>query len=338
MADLIHVFILTQSPIPEHLLQTLRAVSPRLSVEHRTAKTLAELGEVWAGVEVLYTTGLLPAPEQAPNLRWVQGHFAGVDQVIDHPLIARVRLTTASGIHASNMGGYVLMMILAFAHRLPRMVQYQSRAEWPADRWNIFVPRELRDSTLGIVGYGSIGRETARLAKAFGMRVLACKRDPSRRADDGWRLPDSGDPDGRYVDRLYSHVDLLSMLTECDYVAVTAPLTPETVGLIGAKELRGMKPEAVLINVARGGLVDQAALIDALQRGLIAGAALDVFTPEPLPPDSPLWRLSNVIISPHVSGFTPHYDERAMALFAENLRRYVKGEGLLNEANVSRGF
>ena len=338
MADLIHVFILTQSPIPEPFIQTLRGVSPRLSIRHHTANTLDELGEVWADVEVLYTTSLLPMPEQAPRLRWVQGHFAGVDQVIDHPIVARVRLTTTSGIHAVNMGEYTLMMMLAFAHRLPGMLEHQARAEWPKDRWRLFVPRELRESTVGIVGYGSIGREVARLAKACGMRVLASKRDPQRRVDDGWRLAGTGDPDGVGVDRLYSHTALREMLPECDYVVVAAPLTPETRGLIGAENLHLMKRDAVLINVARGGVVDQAALVEALKGGVIGGAALDVFATEPLPSNSPLWRLPNVIISPHISGFTPHYDERAMTLFADNLRRYVNGESLLNEVNLTRGF
>ena len=338
MTDPICVFVLTQSPVPDPLLQNLRAVSPRLAIEHRTAKTIEELGDVWADVEVLYTTGLLPPPKQAPRLRWVQGHFAGVDHVIGHPLIARVILTTTSGIHTVNMGEYVVMMMMAFTHRLPRLLEYQARAEWPNDRWNLFVPRELRDLTVGLVGYGSLGREVARLARTFGMRVLAAKRNPANRADDGWRLPGVGDAGGVQVDRVYAHTDLRTMLPECDFVVLVTPLTPETRGLIGAEELRLMKREAVLINVSRGDVVDEAALIEALQSHTIGGAALDVFHQEPLPPDSPLWRMPNAILSPHISGFTPHYDQRAMELFAENLRRYVNGERLLNVVNPDAGF
>src|SRR5574341_1319381 len=338
MPDPIHVLVLSQSPMPGPLIDNLRAVSPRLAIEHRTAHSLDELGDVWADVEVLYTTGLLPAPERAPRLRWVQGHFAGVDHVIRHPIVQRVTLTTTSGIHASNMGEYVAMAILAFAHHLPRMLEHQARAEWTTQRWALFVPRELRDLTLGIVGYGSVGREVARLARAFGMRVLATKRDPRHRTDEGWQMSGAGDPAGECVERFYAAAALHEMLAECDFVALTVPLTPETRGLIGEKELRRMKREAVLINVARGEVVDEAALVDALQGGVIGGAALDVFAKEPLPPDSPLWRLPNVIISPHVSGFTPHYDERAMALFAENLRRYVDGKSLLNAVNPRLGF
>ena len=338
MTDSIQVLVLTQTPMPEHLLAPLREVSPRVIVDHRTAETLDELGDVWQAVEVLYTTRLAPLPEAAPRLRWVQGHFAGVDQLLGHPLLRRVTLTTSSGIHAPAMAEYVLMMVLAFAHHLPRMIEVQQRAEWPGQRWALFVPQELRDATIGIVGYGSIGRETARLAHAFGTRVLALKRQVDHLADDGWRLPNVGDAAGEYVDRLYAPDQLHAMLAECDYVVVAAPLTPETRGLLGAAEFQAMKRTAVVINVARGGVIDEAALVDALRNQVIGGAALDVFEQEPLPADSPLWHLPNVILSPHVSGFTPHYDERAMALFAENLRRYVAGEPLLNVVDVQRGY
>ena len=338
MTDSIRVLVLTQAPMPEHLLARLRAVSPRVIVEHRTAETLEELGDVWQEIEVLYTTKLVPLPEAAPRLRWVQGHFAGVDQLLEHPLLRSVTLTTSSGIHAPAMAEYTLMMVLAFAHHLPRMIEYQGRAEWPLQRWALFVPQELRDSTIGLVGYGSIGREMARLARAFGMRVLALKRQVGHLADDGWRLPNVGDAAGENVERLFAPDQLHEMLAECDYVVIAAPLTAETRGLLGAAEFRAMKRKAVIINVARGGVIDETALIDALRAQVIGGAALDVFDQEPLSAESPLWHLPNVIISPHVSGFTPHYDERTMALFAENLRRYVAGEPLLNVVDMQRGY
>src|SRR5512136_1654452 len=211
MTDSIRVLVLTQAPMPEHLLARLRAVSPRVIVEHRAAETLEELGDVWQEVEVLYTTRLAPLPEAAPRLRWVQGHFAGVDQILEHPLLRCVTLTTSSGIHAPTMAEYILMMVLAFAHRLPRMIEYQGRAEWPQPRWALFVPQELRDATIGIVGYGSIGRETARLAHAFGMRVLALKRQVDQLADDGWHLPNVGDASGEYVARFYAPDQLQAM-------------------------------------------------------------------------------------------------------------------------------
>jgi phosphoglycerate dehydrogenase-like enzyme len=325
--------------MPDPLIEMLRAVSPRLSVAHRTAQQLEELGDdVWRGVEILYTTWLMPSPERAPDLRWVQGHFAGIDAFLDHPLLKRVTLTTTSGIHAPTIGEYVLMMMLAFAHHLPRMIEHQQRAEWPRDRWALFAPVELRGSTVGIVGYGSIGREVARLARAFGLRVLATKRDAARIDDTGWRLSGVGDASAEHVDRLYAPDTLHDMLAECDYVVLSLPLTPETRKLIDAKALQHMRPSAVIINISRGGVVDEAALVEALQNGTIGGAALDVFEQEPLPASNPLWGLPNVILSPHVSGFTLQYDNRALALFAENLRRYVDGEPLLNVVEIARGY
>jgi phosphoglycerate dehydrogenase-like enzyme len=338
MTDPIRVFVLTQSPIPAPLIEKVRAISPRLLIEHRTARTLDELGDALREVEVLYTTGLMPSPENAPALRWMQGHFAGVERYLDHPLLKSVVLTTSSGIHAPAMAEYILMMMLAFAHQLPRMIEHQKRGEWPQGRWALFAPRELRGTVVGIVGYGSVGREVARLAKAFGMQVLATKRDLTRVTDEGWRLPGVGDPLTQSVDRLYPAETLRAMLGECDYVVLTVPLTPATRNLIGVEELTCMKPGAVLINVARGGVVDEAALIEALRAGTIRGAALDVFAEEPLPAGSPLWTLPNVILSPHVSGFTLDYDGRTMALFAENLRRYVVGEPLLNVVDRGRGY
>ena len=324
--------------MPDPLIDNLRAVSPRLRVDPRTAETLEELGAVWHGVEVLYTTRLMPSPELAPDLRWVQGHFAGVDHFINHPLLQSVTLTTASGVHAPNMAEYILMMMLAFAHYLSRMIEHQKAVHWSKERWADFAPVELRGSTVGIVGYGSIGREVARLARAFGMRILATKRDAVRVDDTGWQIAGAGDAGSKSVDRLYPAELLHEMLNDCDYVVLSVPLSPETRHLMNAEAFRHMKPNAVLINISRGGVVDEAALIDALRAGQIGGAALDVFEQEPLPASSPLWGLSNVILSPHVSGFTLRYDERAMSLFAENLRRYVANEPLLNVVDLRRGY
>jgi phosphoglycerate dehydrogenase-like enzyme len=333
----VNVLILTRSPVDPALIDQLQAVSPRLNVQQRDS-TSVEGGDDLRGIEVLYTDGRLPQPQQAPDLRWVQGHFAGVNSLTDHPLLRSVTLTTTSGIHAPVLGEYVLMVMLAFAHRLPAMRDYQSRAEWAHGRWGELRPQELRGSTVGIVGYGSIGREVGRLAQAFGMRVLALKRDAGHPADSGFRMPQMGDPGVEHVDRLYLPAALHDLLHESDYVVVAAPLTPETSGMIGPAELVAMKSSAIFINVARGGLVNEPALIEALQKGTIAGAGLDVFAQEPLPADSPLWRMPNVLISPHAAAVNEHYNGRAMALFAENLRRYLAGESLLNVVDVQAGY
>jgi phosphoglycerate dehydrogenase-like enzyme len=215
------------------------------------------------------------------------------------------------------------------------MLYYQTRGEWPSQRWRKFVPEELRGATVGVVGYGSIGREIGRLAHAFGMRVLGARRG-AESGSPRYELPAL--TGGDEPDRLYTPDQLAEMLRECDYVVLTVPYTSATHHLIDRRALRAMKPTAVLINVARGPVVDEAALVHALRERWIAGAALDVFEQEPLAEDSALWGMDNVIVSPHVAGFTPHYDDRATALFAENLRRYLGGEPLLNLVERGREY
>ena len=187
------------------------------------------------------------------------------------------------------------------------------------------------------MGYGSIGREVGRLGRAFGMRVFALRRTVGR-PDQGYAVSRTGDPEGSIPERFYPAAALHHMLAECDYVVVAVPLTPATTHLIGETELRAMKPTAYLVNIARGSIVDEAALVRALDEGWIAGAGLDVFEQEPLPSDSPLWEMENALISPHVAGFTPRYDERATVLFAQNLARYLAGQPLLNLVDKSRGY
>jgi phosphoglycerate dehydrogenase-like enzyme len=169
------------------------------------------------------------------------------------------------------------------------------------------------------------------------MRVFALRRTEGR-FDFGYAVNRTGDPEGAIPERFYPADALHEMLAQCDYVVVALPLTAATTHFIGAAELRAMKPSAYLVNIARGSIVDETALIRALREGWIAGAGLDVFEQEPLPPDSPLWEMENVLISPHVAGFTPRYDERATALFAENLSRYLAGQPLLNQVDSCRGY
>lgn len=323
------VVVLSTARFTPRLLEQLRAVDERLEViQDRQA------GPHASRVEVVYTWRTLPQPEEAPRLRWIQLHTAGADHLLDTPWLRRqgVRVTTASGIHAGPMAEYVLASLLAWQRRVPRMVRDQDRARWPSGRWGLYALPELRGATLGIVGYGSIGRQVAHLARAQGMRVLALKRSPERPAEEGYRPPDvPGDPEGAIPERFYGPAERLSMLGECDFVVVCLPLNRETRHFIGAPELRSLPDHAYLVNVARGGVLDEAALVRALDQGWIAGAGLDVYESEPLPRESPLWRREDVILSPHVAGFSLRYDERAVKLFAANLRRYLDGEPLYNE-------
>ncbi len=319
-------------------LDRLRAVSPEVSVAQADPETAD-----YAKTDVLYAGAPPRDLSCAPRLKWVQLHMAGVNALYDHPLYTKTALplTTTSGVHAATIAEYAMTVLLALAHRVPRMVEWQARGGWPPDeqRWPLFVPTEVRGATLGIIGYGSIGRELARIAKsAFAMTVLAGKRDPSRRADDGYCLPGTGDPEGALPDEWLGHGQLDSLLARSDVVVLCAPLTAETRGLINAEALRRMKPSAYFINVGRGASVDEAALARALREKRIAGAAVDVFEQEPPPAGHPLYGLDNVIVSPHVSGFLPSYDEKCSVLFAENLRRYRAGEPLLNLVDRARGY
>jgi phosphoglycerate dehydrogenase-like enzyme len=327
-------------PFPEALLERLEAVSPRLRIHVHPAKSPEEIpAEVLSQVEILYTVGTLPEPDSVPNLRWIQFHFAGLDHVADHPLIRAVRhVTTLSGAAVPQMAEFALMSILALGHRLPRMVEDKAAKRWAQDRFQRFQPVELRGSTVGIVGYGSVGREIARLCCAFNATVLATKRDLKHPEDRGYTLEGLGDPEAELVHRLYPPQALRSMVSLCDFVVVTVPLTSKTRGMVDERVFEKMKPTSYLIDLSRGGVVDHGALVEALQEKRLAGAALDVYPVEPLPEASPLWDMPNVILSPHVAGSSAHYFEQATALFAENLRRYLTDQPLLNPFSPERGY
>jgi phosphoglycerate dehydrogenase-like enzyme len=327
------------------LVDRLRAVSPGLRVERAPEGGEPIPDARWRSVEVLYTVGRLPdGPHLAPRLRWVQLHSAGAEQVQGHPLLeAGVRMTTASGPAAITIAEYVFATVLACGRHVDRMLEWHGRGSWPPDeqRWPLFVADELFGKTLGIVGYGSIGRQVARIGHAFGMRVLATRRRPDvdgDHRDRGYVLPGAGDPEGRLPERYIELDRLADLLRASDVVVVAVPLTAETRGLIDENALRAMRPTAMLVNVARGAIVDEAALVRALREGWIGGAILDAFATEPLPPEDPLWRLPNVLVTPHVSAFAPGYDARMADLFAENLRRYLADEPLLNLVDPAAGY
>lgn len=340
MADS-EVNVLITIPFAEPLVERLRAVSPRLNIQVSPARAGADLPmDNLQEVEVLYTARALPEPDLVPELRWIQFHFAGIDHVSDHPLVRSnsVQITTLSGAAVSQMAEFALMSMLALGRHLLRMAADKRERRWADDRFDRFSPVELRDSTVGIVGYGSIGREIARLCRAFGAEILSVKRDLMHLKQENYRQEGMGDPEAELVNRIYPPEAAASMAALCDFLVVTVPLTAQTRGMIGKEILGEMKDDAFLIDISRGGVVDHGALIEALQEGSIAGAALDVYPVEPLPESSPLWRLPNVILSPHVAGASPRYLEKAADLFADNLRRFLAEEPLLNLYDPERGY
>jgi phosphoglycerate dehydrogenase-like enzyme len=257
----------------------------------------------------------------APKLRWVHTFSAGVDRYV--PELAQypqVTLTNNTGAYDVPIAEHVIAMIFAAAKRVPEHLAAQSRHEWQRE-----VPHaEVRDATLVILGMGSIGTELARLASGVGMRVVGVRRDAGRSAPG--------------VDRVVSPDRFVEVARHADYLAVTAALTPLTRGMVSADVLRALKPTAWVINIARGPIVDEAALVAALQEKRIAGAALDVFDTEPLPATSPLWSCENAILTPHISNSSPKVRERSLALVAENVRRFKAGEPLLNVVDRAIGY
>jgi phosphoglycerate dehydrogenase-like enzyme len=332
---------LTTIPFPESVMQKLREINPHLHLTMHPAQKVEEISsDLWNEIEILYTDLLVPDLALAPNLKWIQYHYAGVDFIQGTPLLEKPGLiiTSMSGASAIQEGEYIVGMMLALGHRMPELFQNQLRHEWPNDRWEKFTPFELQGMTVGLIGYGSIGREVARLLQPFNMKILAVKKDVMHPADNGYSIEGFGDPEGNLFHRLYPIQAIKSVVSECDFVVVMLPLTAQTRGLIGEEEIKACKPGSYMIVVSRGGIVNETALAQALTEKHLAGAVLDVFAKEPLPAENFLWKLPNVLLTPHVSGFSPKYKERAGMMFAENLQRYLHGEPLLNQFDPERSY
>jgi len=332
------VRVVITSPLEDELVDTIRAADERLDVIHdpellaparyasdHPLPSLESDGsrERWEQLldeaEVLFDFGpleLAPSLGTRPRLRWIQGTSAGVGGLVDRIGLSKspVVVTTASGVHARPLAEFAVLAILAFAKELPRLVRDQRD-----HRWQRYATDEAAGKTVCIVGLGKIGREVARLARALDMRAVGTVRDVRG------RLAEDLD-----VDRLLPTDRLDDLLPHADAVVLSCPLTPQTHHLLDARRLALLKPGAIVINVARGQVVDEAALIGALRSGRLGGAALDVFEQEPLSPDSPLWDLPNVLVSPHSASTVAAESSRIVDLFCENLRRYLAGEPLLN--------
>jgi len=258
----------------------------------------------------------------APHVRWIHSRAAGLDTLLFPALVdSPVPLTNSSGVYSRSLGEFVAAAVLFFAKDFHRMQRNQA-----AGRWEQFDVEEAHGKTLGIVGYGDIGRAAARLAKALGMRVIALRRRPENSHGD------------ELVDEALGTDRLLELMGRSDYVVVAAPLTPDTRGLVGPAAIGAMKPSGVLINVGRGAVIDEAALIDALRHKRIRGAALDVFEQEPLPAGHALFALDNLLLSPHCADHTQTWIDDAMQFFAGNLERFIRGEPLLNVVEKRLGY
>jgi phosphoglycerate dehydrogenase-like enzyme len=324
------MLIFTDLPLSSEHEARIRSLSPKLQVAHGTGATSSERTESLKAAEVIYTCDADFLPSEVPCLRWLQVNTAAVDRVLGKPIAtAKIPIANVSGAYSVAVAECAIGMLLALTRRISLSAQWQGRQEWPEDL-SPFCGEDLHGRTMGIVGYGSIGRQIAKLAQAMGVTVLACKRNPHQRADATYRIPGTGDPDGQIPEAWFGTDQLALMLGRCDFAMVTLPLTPATHGLVGKNELKALPPHAYVLNVGRGPLIDEAALVAALEAGKLAGAALDVFTVEPLPAESPLWKMPNVLVTPHIASWTKNQSDRATEVLIENLSRDLNGQPLVN--------
>ena len=328
--------ILVTIDLPLELQEKIHSAAGQNRVVYQLCRTAEDYGAFAdQDFEILLSRYALPDRRVLPDLKWIQTFGAGVDHLTSHPLTrSGILFTTASGIHASCVSELVFAFILHFQRSLSKIQLYKSLRKWPApaELFDFFEHPELDGQSLIVVGLGAIGRRVARLGKAFGMRVQAIKRFPES-------TPALRFGKNEYeVDEVHDLNALQEIVPQADYLVLCLPLTPDTRGLISREILDGMKSSAILINVGRGALVDEKALVESLRRGGLAGAALDVFALEPLSPDHPFYELENLIVSPHVGGATRRYDSLVVDVFVENLGRYLNGQPLLNQVDWTAGY
>ena len=313
--------------VPSWFGERLVQEFPQLKIAHRNGYEGAE--QELRGAEIIFSTSL--RPEQfalARNLRWIHAPSAAVHQLLSAKLVTSdVVVTNSREVHGPVVAEHVLALIFALAKKIPQAAVLQHRHIWGQEAiWKEGVhPREIAGATLGLVGVGSIGRRVAQRAAALGMRTIAVREHVEKETPEG-------------VEEVFPASALDEVLKQSDYVALAAPLISATKGLINAARLAVMKPSACLINVGRGAQVDEAALVEALRARRIAGAALDVFENEPLPEDSPLWCVENLLITPHTAGLTEKLWHRHYELFSDNLRRYVAREPLRDVVDKQKGY
>lgn len=313
---------------PPEVAERVRQRWPEMRVVHQP--TDDRLAEELTDTDIF--VGYSLRPEQfaaARKLKWIHVTAAAVAHLMYQELRSSgVLMTNASGIHSVPMAEHIIGTFVALARRFPDCVRYQMQSHWCQQTlWDAppeLRPAELRGQTALFIGFGAVGREAGKLARAIGIRV--------------WAVTRSGKDEGKIADRVFPATALHEALPHADFVVVAAPETPETTNMMGEREFSLMKPSAYFINVARGALVDEPALIRALEQHAIVGAALDVTAEEPLPPESPLWRLDNAFITPHSSAISERLWERQTDLLMENLERWFGGRELLNSVDLARGY
>lgn len=312
---------------------------------------------VWAQIDVLQTMFVVPASRaQAPNLKFIQGMSAGLEHLLAAPFFKQVladssagldgvMVCSASGIHSTKIAEYILLQMLSMYTRFPLLLAHARCRSWNR---TAYVPAgalsgasELRGKTIGIVGYGCIGREAARLATAFGMDVVVATSSGMPAPGHGFVLEGTGDPDGVLPREWFCTSDrdaLRRFMGQVDVLVLACPLTDITRHVVSADSLRYLRSTAIVINIARGGLIDHDALVEALEEERIGAACLDVTDPEPLPDGHPLWTAKNCFVTPHIAGATEYYAQRCVELLHVNMQRWKAGQRVLNPVSLSKGY
>ena len=320
---------------PEWFVAKLKADFPEVDFVSRN--NYDSIGEDIRDADIVVSWSLnADQIKAAHKVRWIHSTAAAIHQLMIPEIIdSNIVVTNARSVHGPVVAEHVLALMFALAKRLPTAIRQQEQHNWAQESMTREQPpiRELRDSTLGLIGVGAIGGHIAKIAASIGMRVFAVRANPEKGID--WLSP--LDPT-RSQHRVYGPKDLDRVLSSTDFVVITAPVTPATQKLINAHAIATMKHDAYLINVARGALVDELALVKALQERRIGGAALDVFAEEPLPADSLLWSLDNVLITPHSAGIAHKLWERQYTLFSQNLRNFLGGAPLIGMVNKKAGY
>lgn len=316
----------TQWQLPVEGVETLRKRFPHIQFLHATTPEARAAG--LPECDAAYTWILKDRElEQASKLRWIHTSAVAVETLCLPELFARgIAVSNTRGVQAVPIAEHVMAVTLALAKQIPFVIEHQQQARWSQNEFaGARLPWLLKGRTLGLIGVGTIGSEIARRAEAFGMRVIALRRRPAYGTIG-------------HVERVYGQADLDDFLGQCQVLVICAPLTPETDSMIGEAQFAQLPTGAVVINVGRARIVDTDALIAALRSGHLAGASLDVFPQEPLPPHHPLWTTPNVILTPHTSGFRQGHWNEAVDLFGDNLERFLTGEPLKFRIEPELGY
>ena len=314
--------ILCLHQLQPDLQKVITDINPAIKLTIIDPKDIHAINEAHSDTNIILAWGqqnIDPYLQFLPNLRWIQTFTAGVDQILS-PMVAdkKIIVTNTRGIHGIPISEYIFANLLSYYRKLPKLQEMQKNKQWAKVTGN-----EIFDKTIGIVGLGSIGREIAKRAKAFGLEVLANKKQHT---------------DELFIDKLYTDRELETMLPKCDIVVLSLPLTPETKYSFDYNKFKLMKKNACLINISRGSVLVESDLIRALQEKEFEHAILDVFEEEPLPPTSPLWEIPNITLTPHISASTPYYMERAIHLFAENIKQFIQDKSLVNIIDPQKGY